>query len=98
MTTRSSTPEPATEAEDPRGTLLRLALAAWAVTVVARWCLERVPPEFDEPLWLRWARACVEHPVRTPLALGLLGWGLTRRTPGPDPPGLGPGFGPGKGL
>jgi len=55
--------------------------------------VHRVPADFDEPLWLRWARACGDHPVRTPLALFLVAWGLGKRIPGPEPPGFDPGDG-----
>ena len=69
-------------------------LAGWAVWAAAAWGLALVPATFDEPLWLRWARACAEHRVRTPLAvgLGLLGCAWLCKGPRTDAPE--PGFGP----
>ena len=71
----------------------RAALLCWALAAAGAWLVHRVPADFDEPLWLRWARACGDHPVRTPLALFLVAWGLGKRIPGPEPPGFDPGDG-----
>lgn len=57
--------------------------SAWVTIVVVlvcfwslRWFLERLPAAIGEPLALRWLRALVDHPVRTPLAFAILalGW------------------------
>lgn len=80
--------------KSPRGGPLgRIAIAltlTWALGVsLALW-----PPGFGEPWVLRWARALVEHPTRTALALGLTLWALRTPDRGPGPGnGAGQGFG-----
>ena len=79
--------------DPPRPPVLRIwpcALAGWALWTVWAWWLEHEPAAFDEPLWLRWSRACAEHPVRGPLALGLLCLGLRRLRAGPEGAGFAP--------
>lgn len=53
-------------------------LLAWGAWAAAAWWVRLRPAEFDEPLLLRWVRACAEHPVRAPLALALVVWGAGR--------------------
>ena len=53
-------------------------MLAWAIWAAAAWWVRLRPAEFDEPLLLRWVRACAEHPVRAPLALALVVWGAGR--------------------
>jgi hypothetical protein len=48
-------------------------LLAGAVVAGIRLGLELVPPDFGEPLALRWLRSVAEHPIRATLALALLG-------------------------
>jgi hypothetical protein len=40
-----------------------------------------LPPAPGEPAGLRWLRTCADHPVRSVLAVVLLGVALRRRAP-----------------
>jgi hypothetical protein len=45
---------------------------------VALWTtLQGCPAETGEPLWLRWLRLAVAHPLRSTLSFALFAWSLT---------------------
>jgi hypothetical protein len=71
--------------EDPEGgrhvargapPLAGIAIVSLASFWLVEFAVARLAPELDEPLALRWLRAFVAHPVRSPLALALLLHGL----------------------
>ena len=74
----SGSPRVASLAKEPLAHVRGAVLLAWAIWVAAAWWVRLRPAEFDEPLLLRWVRACAEHPVRAPLALALVVWGAGR--------------------
>ncbi len=64
-------------------------LLGWVLWALGAWFLGDSPALSGEPAWLRWCRACAEHPVRTPLGLGLLVHGLATLTRLSEEAGLG---------
>lgn len=62
--------------------ILTLALASLLVSL-----LEPLP---GEPLWIRWLRTLVEHPLRGALGLGLLHWALGSDARAFESPNSGP--------
>lgn len=50
----------------------RVAAAALALHVALSFVLAQVPARPGEALFVRWARSLAEHPVRGPVALGLI--------------------------
>ena len=76
-------PAPAPAPERPGAGPQILACAAVSLSLYGMGLLihRSIPPAWDQPLLLRWLRTAIEHPVRTPLAVGLLLLAASRRAP-----------------
>jgi hypothetical protein len=55
---------------------LGLGLSIW---VIAWLILGGIPSRIEESIVLRWSRACLDHPVRSPLALAMIIWACLPR-------------------